>query len=91
MTTITDTALTVRGLDVYYGESLILRDIDMDIPRGAIVAVMGRNGVGKTTLIKTIMGLLRPRRGNILLNGEDITGQAPDLRARAGLSYVPQG
>ncbi|MYD59745.1 MAG: ATP-binding cassette domain-containing protein, partial [Gemmatimonadetes bacterium] len=76
-TTITDTALTVRGLDVYYGESLILRDIDMDIPRGAIVAVMGRNGVGKTTLIKTIMGLLRPRRGNILLNGEDITGQAP--------------
>ena len=72
MTTTTDTALTVRGLDVYYGESLILRDIDMDIPRGAIVAVMGRNGVGKTTLIKTIMGLLRPRRGNILLNSERI-------------------
>ncbi len=91
MTTITDTALTVRDLDVYYGESLILRDIGMDISGGAIVAVMGRNGVGKTTLIKTIMGLLHPRRGRILLNGEDITGQAPDLRARAGLSYVPQG
>ena len=90
-TTITDTALTVRGLDVYYGESQILRDIGMDIPRGAIVAVMGRNGVGKTTLIKTIVGLLRPRRGNILLNGENITGQTPDFRARAGLSYVPQG
>jgi urea transport system ATP-binding protein len=90
-TTTTDTALTVQNLDVYYGESRILRDIKMDIPQGSIVAVMGRNGVGKTTLIKTIMGLLKPRTGVIHLGGENITDWTPDLRARTGLGYVPQG
>lgn len=89
--TANQTLLTVRDLDVYYGESRILRDVNIDIPQGSIVAVMGRNGVGKTTLMKAIVGLLDARKGTIHLNGEDMTQWTPDLRARAGIGIVPQG
>jgi len=90
-TTANKTLLTVEDLDVYYGESRILRDVKLNITQGSIIAVMGRNGVGKTTLMKAIMGLLPARKGHIHLNGENITQWTPDLRARAGIGIVPQG
>ncbi len=83
--------LHVEGLDVAYGESLILRGVRLHVPAGRVVCLMGRNGVGKTTLLKSVMGLLRPRRGRITLDGRDITGAPPDARARRGIGYVPQG
>jgi urea transport system ATP-binding protein len=83
--------LQVSGLNVYYGESHILRDVDMTVHPGKMVCLIGRNGVGKTTLLKSIMGLLKPRRGTIDLGGEAITAKTPDQRARLGIGYVPQG
>jgi urea transport system ATP-binding protein len=83
--------LAVEDLDVHYGGSRILRDISLNIPSGSIAAVMGRNGVGKTTLLKAIMGLVPPSKGQVLFAGEDITPLATDRRARRGLGYVPQG
>lgn len=83
--------LTVSGLNVYYGESHILRDVDLSVPQGQMVCLIGRNGVGKTTLLKTIMGLLRPRTGNIVFNDRPIVNLSPDQRARLGIGYVPQG
>lgn len=83
--------LQVSGINVYYGESHILRDVDLSVPVGQMVCLIGRNGVGKTTLLKTIMGLLKPRTGTITLSGESITDKSPDRRARLGIGYVPQG
>ncbi|NEP56610.1 MAG: urea ABC transporter ATP-binding subunit UrtE [Symploca sp. SIO2G7] len=83
--------LQISGLNVYYGESHILRQVDLSVPAGKMVCLIGRNGVGKTTLLKTIMGLLKPRTGTITLAGELITSKSPDQRARMGIGYVPQG
>ncbi len=83
--------LQVTGLNVYYGESHILRDVDLSVSVGQMVCLIGRNGVGKTTLLKTIMGLLQPRTGQIALAGEAITAKSPDRRAKLGIGYVPQG
>ncbi len=83
--------LQIANLNVYYGESHILRNVDMTVPKGKMVCLIGRNGVGKTTLLKTIMGLLQPRTGSIHLLGEPITRKTPDQRARSGIGYVPQG
>src|SRR5437660_6398484 len=83
--------LTIKQLQVAYGETLILRDVDLQVERGKVVCLMGRNGVGKTTLLKSIMGLLRPRSGQVLFEGRDLTRSSPDVRARAGIGYVPQG
>ena len=83
--------LQVSGLNVYYGESHILRDVDLSVPNGQMVCLIGRNGVGKTTLLKTIMGLIRPRTGTITLDDDRITSRSPDQRARLGIGYVPQG
>jgi urea transport system ATP-binding protein len=83
--------LQVSDLNVYYGESHILRNVDLTVPRGKMVCLIGRNGVGKTTLLKTIMGLLKPRSGNIVLDGQGILSKTPDKRARLGIGYVPQG
>ena len=83
--------LQVSGLDVYYGESHILRNVDMTVPAGKMVCLIGRNGVGKTTLLKTIIGLLKPRLGTIDLGGSSIVQCTPDQRARLGIGYVPQG
>lgn len=93
-TTVVDPAslmLQVSGLNVYYGESHILRNVDLSVPRGQMVCLIGRNGVGKTTLLKTIMGLLRPRSGDIVFGGQSIANLSPDRRARLGIGYVPQG
>jgi urea transport system ATP-binding protein len=83
--------LNVSGLNVYYGESHILRNVDLSVPRGQMVCLIGRNGVGKTTLLKTIMGLLKPRSGTIVFDDRPIVGLTPDRRARLGIGYVPQG
>src|SRR5438309_4420915 len=83
--------LRIEKLSVAYGESLILRDVDLEVGPSQVVCLMGRNGVGKTTLLKSVMGLLRPRAGRIEFEGRDITRASPDVRARAGIGYVPQG
>ena len=87
----TDLMLQLSNLNVYYGESHILRNVDMSIPSGQMVCLIGRNGVGKTTLLKTIMGLLKSRTGEILLTGKPISKLATDKRVRMGIGYVPQG
>ena len=83
--------LEIEGLNVYYGDSQVLRDVHLTIPAGKVVCLMGRNGVGKTTLMKSIVGLLSPKRGRITLGAEEITQLPPYLRARRGIGYVPQG
>lgn len=83
--------LQISNLNVYYGESYILRNVDLKIASGEMVCIIGRNGVGKTTLLKTIMGLLNPRDGQIHFAGNMINNQSPDQRAKMGISYVPQG
>ena len=83
--------LSVEALDAGYGGSQILWNVDLTVPTGQVVCLMGRNGVGKTTLLKTIMGLLPARGGRIVFDGVDVTRWSPDRRARAGVGYVPQG
>jgi len=83
--------IRVSGLDQYYRQSHILRDLEIEVRPGHCTCVMGRNGVGKTTLLKCIMGLLPIRGGRILLGDRDITRLSPEARARAGIGYVPQG
>jgi urea transport system ATP-binding protein len=83
--------LEVRGLNVYYGESHILRDVDLQIEPGQMVCTIGRNGVGKTTLLKTILGLLSARSGAIYLEGQEISKLPTDRRVKSGIGYVPQG
>ena len=85
------TLLEIRGLNTYYGESHILRDVDLSVKAGEMVCLIGRNGVGKTTLLKSLIGLLQPRAGDILLEGDPLDRQAPHQRARSGIGYVPQG
>ena len=85
------TLLEIRGLNTYYGESHILRDVDLSVKAGEMVCLIGRNGVGKTTLLKSLIGLLKPRAGDILLEGDPLDRQAPHQRARSGIGYVPQG
>ena len=83
--------LEIRGLDVAYGESQVLWDVSLDVPAGGVVCLMGRNGVGKTTLLKTVMGLLPARSGQILFDGNDLGRLRPEERAACGVGYVPQG
>jgi urea transport system ATP-binding protein len=82
---------SVRNLNQYYGGSHILRDVGFDVPAGKVTALLGRNGVGKTTLLKTLMGLVPLRTGQIFFENKDLTRAKPYERARAGLGYVPQG
>ena len=83
--------LRCENLNVFYGESHILRDISMEVQDGQVVCLMGRNGVGKTTLLKTIMGLLKPHTGHMYLHDQEVTKQSPDRRVAQGIAYVPQG
>ncbi len=83
--------LRIEGLNTHYGASHILQGADLHVPRGSICALLGRNGVGKTTMVKSIMGLVSPTSGKILLDGNDIAGWSPHLVARAGVAYVPEG
>jgi urea transport system ATP-binding protein len=83
--------LTVTNLNQYYGSSHTLRDVSFDVPAGAVTALLGRNGVGKTTLLKCLMGVLPVRSGAVAFGGQDITGLPSHLRVRQGIGYVPQG
>ena len=83
--------LTVSSLNQHYGGSHILRDLSFEVPLGRVTVLLGRNGVGKTTLLKTLMGLVPAASGRIQFETRDITRTAPYLRARYGMGYVPQG
>src|SRR5262249_56477524 len=83
--------LSINGLDVAYGQSQVLWGVDLDVQAGELVCLMGRNGVGKTTLLKTAIGLLPARGGRVMFDGADITNWSPDRRARAGGGYRPHG
>jgi len=86
-----DALLHIAGLEAGYGAGTVLHGVDLTVAEGEAVAVLGRNGVGKTTLMKTVMGLLRPRAGTIRFAGAAIGGLPPYAIARAGIGYVPQG
>lgn len=83
--------LQLDNVNIYYGESHILRNVSFEAEAGQVLCLMGRNGVGKTTTLKAITGLLAPRSGRVCLDGRDVTGDAPDRRVKRGLAYVPQG
>ncbi|RPH68713.1 MAG: urea ABC transporter ATP-binding subunit UrtE [Myxococcaceae bacterium] len=83
--------LSVRGLDQYYGGSHTLRAVDLEVPAGTCTALLGRNGVGKTTLLRCLMGELSVRGGTVQLGGKDVTSLPSYERARLGMGYVPQG
>jgi urea transport system ATP-binding protein len=83
--------LSVEAVNQFYGESHILWDVGLRVRKNACTCLMGRNGVGKTTLLRCVMGLLPVRSGKVVLQGKDISPLAPEKRAAAGLGYVPQG
>ncbi|MEN3307042.1 MAG: branched-chain amino acid transport system ATP-binding protein [Micromonosporaceae bacterium] len=83
--------LAVRGLRAGYDGGTVLHDTDFSLPAGQVVALLGRNGVGKSTLCSAIMGLIRPYQGSIQVNGVELAGARADLIARAGVAIVPQG
>ncbi|EGA64867.1 urea ABC transporter ATP-binding subunit UrtE [Vibrio brasiliensis] len=83
--------LTISGLNQYYGESHTLWDLDMEVAKGKCTVLMGRNGVGKTTLLQCIMGLVKVKSGDIQLEGESIVARDAESRPRMGIGYVPQG
>ncbi|MDI9407236.1 MAG: ATP-binding cassette domain-containing protein, partial [Chitinophagaceae bacterium] len=91
MTTSQTATLQISGLNVFYGESHILRDVDLSVQPGQMVCLIGRNGVGKTTLLKTVIGLLRQRSGSVQLLEQEVSSLPPHRRARGGIGYVPQG
>jgi branched-chain amino acid transport system ATP-binding protein len=83
--------LEVRGLRSGYGRSSVLQGVDLDLADGRVLGLLGRNGVGKTTLVNTVMGLVHTTGGQVVVDGRDLTGRRPDVVARAGVSLVPQG
>ena len=83
--------LTISGLNQYYGGSHILRDLNFEVPTGACTTILGRNGVGKTTLLKCLVGVVPTRSGALTFDGKNITSMPPYERARLGIGYVPQG
>ena len=83
--------LNIKNLNQFYGESHTLWDVDLDVLSGTCTCLMGRNGVGKTTLLKSIMGLLPVSSGSISFEGNELAGKPAELRARKGIGYVPQG
>ena len=84
-------ALRIRDVDTYYGDSHVLHGVGFALHGGRLLGLLGRNGAGKTTCMSTIMGFLKPRRGSIMLFGEEVAGLAPETIARKGICLVPQG
>jgi urea transport system ATP-binding protein len=88
---VSDILLTISGINQFYGESHTLWDLDLEVPKGKCTCLMGRNGVGKTTLLQVIMGLLPSKSGEMVFNGAEIQGLKAEQRASLGIGYVPQG
>jgi branched-chain amino acid transport system ATP-binding protein len=84
------TLLSVKGLHAHYGKSHVLRGVDFEVGKGEVVSLLGRNGSGRSTTIKAIMGLVPPSAGHIRLNGRDLAGKPPYAICRAGIAYVPE-
>jgi len=83
--------LSVRDIHTYYGDSYVLQGLSLEVRAGTIVAILGRNGMGKTTLIRSVAGLTPPRSGEVRFNGAALTGRAPYAIAQTGIALVPQG
>ncbi|MFC4402281.1 urea ABC transporter ATP-binding subunit UrtE [Gracilibacillus xinjiangensis] len=83
--------LSIKGLEAGYEESMVIRNIDIEVDKNQVICVMGRNGVGKSTLLKTIIGILQSKNGSIHYQDEDITKTRSSIRAQKGIGYVPQG
>jgi branched-chain amino acid transport system ATP-binding protein len=83
--------LELDGVRAGYDSTPILRNVDLSVEEGEIVGVMGKNGVGKTTLVKTVMGFVEPDQGTVRFDGRDVTDTPPHERARSGMGYIPQG
>ncbi|QYD72295.1 ABC transporter ATP-binding protein [Paraburkholderia edwinii] len=86
----TSSAVDIGALQSGYGEAMVLKGIDLTLARGEVVAIMGKNGMGKSTLLKTLMGYIRPKSGDITLFGERIAGLPPNRIARRDVAYIPQ-
>ncbi len=86
-----DAVLAASGLHTYYGDSHVLHGVSLAVAPGEVVAILGRNGMGKTTLIRSVVGFTPPRRGDVRFKGEDVTGWAPYRRIERGMALVPQG
>lgn len=87
----TELLIQAQGLNTYYGASHILRDLSFTVARGETIGLMGRNGMGKSTLLKSIMGLVKPRSGQVHITGRAMTGRSPYEVSRLGIAYVPEG
>lgn len=83
--------IDVKGLNTYYGASHILQGVDFSVARGETIGLMGRNGMGKSTLLKSMMGLVKPQSGQVQVMGQDMTGASPYTIAQMGIAYVPEG
>src|SRR2546423_13795170 len=90
-TALTEAFLEAHALHAYYGASHVLHGVDFRVNKGEAVGLMGRNGMGKTTLLKSLLGLVQPRSGEVRLRGLPVTGTAPWRVARSGVAFVPEG
>jgi branched-chain amino acid transport system ATP-binding protein len=88
---VAETVLAVTDVHTYYGDSHVLHGVSLGVAPGEVVAILGRNGMGKTTLIRSVVGFTPPRRGRVHLRGDDVTGWAPFRRIERGMALVPQG
>lgn len=86
-----EVVLSIKGIETFYGPVMAVRGVSLDIRAGEIVTILGGNGAGKTTILKTVSGALEPRKGNVTFEGRDITGRHPDSIARSGMGHVPEG
>src|ERR1700751_2892815 len=83
--------LELEGVTAGYRETVVLRDVTISVPDSKVVALLGPNGAGKTTTLRTASGLVKPMKGRVVLNGEDVTGRGPYVMARLGLCHLPEG
>jgi branched-chain amino acid transport system ATP-binding protein len=88
---VADALLTVSNLETYYGPIMAIRGVSFEVPRGGVVTILGANGAGKTTVLKTVSGVMDPQKGTVTFDGREIQGMDPDRVARLGLSHVPEG
>ena len=89
---VTDVALlTLRNIETYYGPIMAIRGVSLNVGKGKVVAILGANGAGKTTVLKTICGAMAPQKGSVVFDGSDITARDPDRLARLGIGHVPEG